>query len=62
MEWAIVGDDEPVPLADRPAVKAIQAEPDPRKALALWAQTVVEDRRPGRTDQRGPHRRGRRRS
>ena len=40
-EWAIVGDDEPVPLADRPAVKAIQAEPDPRKALALWAQTVV---------------------
>jgi AcrR family transcriptional regulator len=41
-EWAIAGDDEPVPLADRPAVKAIQAEPDPRKALALWAQTVVE--------------------
>jgi AcrR family transcriptional regulator len=40
-EWAIVGDDEPVPLADRPAVKAIQAEPDPRKALALWAQSVV---------------------
>jgi AcrR family transcriptional regulator len=41
-EWAIVGDDEPVPLADRPAVKAIQAEPDPRKALALWAQMVVD--------------------
>jgi TetR/AcrR family transcriptional regulator, regulator of autoinduction and epiphytic fitness len=41
-EWAIVGDDEPVPLADRPAVKAIQAEPDPRKALALWAGMVVE--------------------
>jgi len=41
MEWAIVGDDEPVPLADRPAIKAIQAESDPRKALALWAQTVV---------------------
>jgi AcrR family transcriptional regulator len=40
-EWAVVGDDEPVPLADRPAVKAIQAEPDPRKALALWAQTVA---------------------
>ena len=40
-EWAIVGDDEPVPLAERPAVKAIQAEPDPRKALALWAQTVA---------------------
>lgn len=42
VDWAIVGDDEPVPLADRPAVKAIQAEPDPRKALALWAQMVTE--------------------
>ena len=42
LDWAIVGDDEPVPLADRPAVKAIQAEPDPRTALALWAQMVVE--------------------
>jgi AcrR family transcriptional regulator len=42
LDWAIVGDDEPVALADRPAVKAIQAEPDPRKGLALWAQTVVE--------------------
>lgn len=41
-ERAIVGDDEPVPLADRPAVKAIQAEPDPRKALALWAEMVIE--------------------
>jgi AcrR family transcriptional regulator len=41
-EWAIVGDDEPIALADRPAVKAIQAEPDPRKALALWTQMVVE--------------------
>jgi AcrR family transcriptional regulator len=42
LDWAIVGDDEPVALADRPAVKAIQAEADPRKGLALWAQTVVE--------------------
>lgn len=42
MEWAIAGDDEPVALADRPGVKAIQAEPDPRRALALWAQMVVE--------------------
>jgi TetR/AcrR family transcriptional regulator, regulator of autoinduction and epiphytic fitness len=42
LDWAIVGDDEPIPLADRPAVKAIQAEPDSRKALALWAQMVVE--------------------
>src|ERR1700751_785909 len=41
-DWAIVGDDEPIPMAERPAVKAIQAEPDPRKGLALWAQMVTE--------------------
>jgi len=41
LEWAIVGDDEPVPLADRPAIKAIQAERDPRRALALWVDMVV---------------------
>jgi len=42
LDWAIVGDDEPVAMADRPAVKAIQAEPDPRKALMPWVQNVVE--------------------
>ena len=42
LEWAIVGDDEPVPLADRPAIKAIQADRDPRRALALWVDLVVD--------------------
>jgi len=42
MDWAIVGDDEPVALADRPAIKAILAEPVPRKALNLWVQTVTD--------------------
>lgn len=42
LEWAIVGDDEPIAMADRPTVKAIQAERDPRKALTLWANTVVD--------------------
>jgi AcrR family transcriptional regulator len=42
LDWAIVGDDEPVPLADRPAIKAIRAESDPRKALMLWVQTVTD--------------------
>ncbi len=42
LDWAIVGDDEPIAMADRPAVKAIQAEPDPRKRLMLWVQTVAE--------------------
>ena len=42
VDWAIAGDDEPIPIADRPAVRAIQAEPDPRRALVLWAQMVTE--------------------
>jgi len=41
-DWAIVGDDEPVPLAERPEIKAILAESDPRKALILWVQTVTD--------------------
>ena len=42
LDWAIVGDDEPVAMADRPVVKAIQAESDPRKGLVLWVANVVE--------------------
>ena len=42
LEWAIVGDDEPVALADRPAIRAIQAERDPRRALALWVNMVID--------------------
>ena len=41
LDWAVAGDDEPIAMANRPAVKAIQAEPDPRKALMLWVQTVA---------------------
>ena len=35
LDWAIAGDDKPIPLADRPAIKAILAESDPRRALML---------------------------
>jgi len=42
LDWAIVGDDEPVALGDRPAIKAILAESDPRAALMLWVQTSTE--------------------
>ena len=42
LDWAIVGDDEPIAMADRPVVKAIHAESDPRKALMLWVQNVTE--------------------
>ena len=41
LDWAVAGDDEPVPLAERPAVKAIQAASDPRRALDLWAQMIA---------------------
>ncbi len=34
-EVTIAGDDEPVPLMQRPALLAIRAEPDPARAL-LW--------------------------
>ena len=42
LDWAVAGDDEPVAVADRPAVQAIVAEPDPRMALTLWVQMVVD--------------------
>jgi AcrR family transcriptional regulator len=42
LDWAIVGDDEPIALADRPAIKAILAESDPRKALMLWVRMVTD--------------------
>jgi AcrR family transcriptional regulator len=41
-DWAIVGDDEPIALADRPAIKVILAESDPRRALMLWVQFVTD--------------------
>src|SRR5438045_6471078 len=42
LDVAIVGDDEPVALPERPRSKAIRAEPDPRKYLALYAEQVTE--------------------
>jgi len=42
LDVAIVGDDEPIPLPDRPRSRAIRAEPDPRKYLALYAELVTE--------------------
>src|SRR5947209_8111194 len=42
LDVASVGDDEPIALPDRPRSKAIRAEPDPRKYLALYAELVTE--------------------
>jgi AcrR family transcriptional regulator len=42
IDWAIVGDDEPVPMFERPHVKAAQQEPDARRVLTDFARTVRE--------------------
>ncbi|TMD86927.1 MAG: TetR/AcrR family transcriptional regulator [Chloroflexi bacterium] len=42
LDVAIVGDDAPIALPDRPRSKSIRAEPDPRKYLALYAELVTE--------------------
>jgi len=39
MDVAAVGDDEPVPLLDRPFVQAVADEPDPRRAVGIWLET-----------------------
>jgi AcrR family transcriptional regulator len=39
---AIVGDDEPASLPERPRSRAIQAEPDPRRFLSRYVELVVE--------------------
>src|SRR5690242_10910929 len=41
IDWAIVGDDEPVPLMDRAPVAQQRAEPDARAILRSFAALVV---------------------
>lgn len=38
----IAGDDEPVPLMERPPLLAVRAEPDPSRALRMYAAFVAE--------------------
>lgn len=40
IDWAIAGDDEPVPMLERPHIKAMQHEPDARLILAAYARHV----------------------
>jgi AcrR family transcriptional regulator len=42
LDWALVGDDEPVPMAERPVVAEMQRLTDPRELVALWARFVAE--------------------
>jgi AcrR family transcriptional regulator len=39
---ATVGDDEPVPLPQRPDAVATRLEPDPRRAIALYAGMIAD--------------------
>jgi AcrR family transcriptional regulator len=41
-DWSIVGDDEPVPMSERPQVKLVQAITDPEAAVRTWVGMVVE--------------------
>lgn len=42
LDWALVGDDEPIPLAERPVVAAMERLTDPRLLVARWARFVAE--------------------
>ncbi|WP_214321241.1 TetR/AcrR family transcriptional regulator [Nonomuraea sediminis] len=41
-DFAIAGDDAPEPMVQREAIRALQAEPDPRKVLTAYAALVTE--------------------
>ena len=38
----IAGDDEPVPLADRPQMRAVRDEPDVRRKIAMFVQGLAQ--------------------
>jgi len=40
LDWAIAGDDKPVPILERPHITALRQEPDARQVLARYAQHV----------------------
>jgi len=40
-DWALVGDDEPVPFSDRPVVHELLQETDPQKVVEKWAHLVT---------------------
>jgi AcrR family transcriptional regulator len=42
LDWALVGDDEPVPLSGRQAIAEMEQLTDPRALVTRWAQFVAE--------------------
>ena len=41
LDWALVGDDEPVPLAERPEVADLEAQTDPVELARRWSRFNV---------------------
>jgi AcrR family transcriptional regulator len=41
-DWALAGDDDPIALADRPAVQAMLAESEPATVVRLWVRFVCD--------------------
>jgi len=41
-DLVIAGDDEPVPVAERPAMQAMQDEPDVRRKIAMYAEGLAQ--------------------
>jgi AcrR family transcriptional regulator len=42
LDVAIAGDDDPIPMLQRPLVAQLRAEPDPRKLLSRYGQHIVQ--------------------
>ncbi len=42
LDWALVGDDEPVPLSERKSFSLLGQLTEPRELVARWAQFVAE--------------------
>lgn len=41
LDWAVVGDDEPVPLADRPEIQQLAQQSDPGAIVRGWVRIVT---------------------
>lgn len=42
LDISVVGDDEPVPMLDRPSVRSLLADPDPKHMLASFVHVAAE--------------------
>ena len=42
LDWALVGDDEPIPMSGRQVIAEMEQLTDPRALVARWAQFVAE--------------------